>query len=581
MQPSRRVVAVTVAALSLGGAAITQAASASTSPWSATATKAVSFNQKALPLGAAAQGSAVHVALSLAPRNSAALATAFRAMYTPGSATFHHFLTAAQWTAAYGPKRSAVTAVTRYLSSKGFTGVSVTGDHLVVNATGTVGEAERAFNTSIARYRVGHRTVIGNTSAAMVPSALAGTVAAVMGLNTLPLTVDHPVAAKAGSPDLEGGLYPAQFATTYDATSTPSGSKTSIAILTEGNTTGVISSLRLAESKEHLATVPVTVVKVGPQSADTSGADEFDMDSQVSTGDATSVKQLYMYNIAQLTDSDVSTDFATFASQDKAAAMSASIGGCEYNAYLDGSMLTTDNVTQEAAMQGQSLFASSGDNGDACMYVAAIGAPAGVPGDNWPAVGTFTTAVGGTSLVSDSNGNRIKELAWAGSGGGTSTVENAGFWTEDTDAAYTATLAASGGREVPDIALDADPNVATPALIYVGSSISYVGGTSLSSPLMLGFWSRLESAHGNSLGLASVDLYQIYDKVNPGTAESVENIPVVVPALHPKPVAGFTDIKVGSNGIYPALPGYDETTGLGAPDVAALNKVIAASGTTG
>ena len=74
----------------------------------------------------------------------------------------------------------------------------------------------------------------------------------------------------------------------------------------------------------------------------------------------------------------------------------------------------------------------------------------------------------------------------------------------------------TGGRAVPDISLDADPNVATPAEIYVGQTCNGVGGTSLSSPMMLGFWARLESAHDNSLGLASIALYSVYDKVNPG-----------------------------------------------------------------
>lgn len=225
-------------------------------------------------------------------------------------------------------------------------------------------------------------------------------------------------------------------------------------------------------------------------------------------------------------------------------------------------------------MQGQSLFASSGDNGDACMYVAAIGAPAGVPGVNWPASAEFTTAVGGTSLVSDAKGNRIQELAWLGSGGGVSYVENPGWWTQDTDPATPAEYV-TGGRAVPDIALDADPNVATPVKVYIGHKISYVGGTSLSSPMMLGFWARLETAHRNRLGLASIPLYRVYDKVNPGVkVPDPTGVPVVVPDPNPKPVPGFTDIVAGTNGVYAATPGYDLVTGLGAPDVRKLNRVI-------
>jgi hypothetical protein len=49
---------------------------------------------------------------------------------------------------------------------------------------------------------------------------------------------------------------------------------------------------------------------------------------------------------------------------------------------------------------------------------------------------------------------------------------------------------------------------------------------------------------------------------------------VIVPSANPAPVPGLTDIVLGSNGTYAATPGYDFVTGLGAPDVKVLNKVI-------
>jgi pseudomonalisin len=574
--PVRRLgIAVTLVAASVSGVAITQTATASATSWVATATKAVSLPD-ATRLGATPKATPLHVALALAPRNQARLNAATHAMYTPGSATFNHFLTPAQWTARYGPTTTTVNQVTRYLRSAGFTGMHTAGDHLLITANGTAAQATSAFHTALSQFTFGGKTIHANTRPAMVPTALRSAVTAVIGLDNLPLPTPKPAKekAQAGSPDFDGGLDPAKFDTTYDATGTAKGTKTSIALLTEGDTTTVRQQLKLAESKEGLAKAAVTVVKVGPQSTDTSGADEFDMDSQVSTAVAGKVKHLYLYNIGSLVDSDIDADLATFASQDKAQAMSASIGGCDINAYLDGSLVATDVVLQEAAMQGQTLFASSGDNGDGCMYVAALGAPAGVPGTNWPASGEYTTAVGGTSLISDSSGNRIQELGWVGSGGGISEVENPGFWTQDTDPGYDLEDA-SGGRAVPDIALDADPNLATPANVYVGGAVEEVGGTSLSSPLMLGLWARMESAHKNKLGLASIDLYRVYDKINPGTTETTPvGIPVTIPAPDPKAVPGFTDITVGTNGAYADLPGYDEVTGLGAPDIKALTKVI-------
>lgn len=63
--------------------------------------------------------------------------------------------------------------------------------------------------------------------------------------------------------------------------------------------------------------------------------------------------------------------------------------------------------------------------------------------------------------------------------------------------------------------------------------------------------------------------------MNPGTKVSdPAGMPVIVPDPNPKPVPGFTDIVAGTNGVYPAAPGYDLVTGLGAPDVRKLNRVI-------
>jgi hypothetical protein len=75
---------------------------------------------------------------------------------------------------------------------------------------------------------------------------------------------------------------------------------------------------------------------------------------------------------------------------------------------------------------------------------------------------------------------------------------------------------------------------------------------------------RLQSGHGNKLGMAAIDFYALYDAVNPAVGDT-------------SPVTGFTDIVGGNNGGYTATPGYDEVTGIGALDIAALNSVIANS----
>ena len=96
--------------------------------------------------------------------------------------------------------------------------------------------------------------------------------------------------------------------------------------------------------------------------------------------------------------------------------------------------------------------------------------------------------------------------------------------------------------------MDADPN--SGANVYVGGTPEGVGGTSLSSPLALGVWARVESAHGNGVGFADPRFYAVHS------------------------TAAFHDVEIGDTGPYPATPGYDLATGIGTFDVAKLVSTI-------
>ncbi len=571
--------AVAMAAATLTSLGITSApaqATSRTARWSVTHTRAFDAAELGASRlsGAPAPTRRLHLTVALEPRHHAAEHRAMRAIYTPGSASFHRFLTPRRWNARYAPSSARVSAVREYLASRGLRHLHVSGNRMLVTGTATTAQAERAFHTSLARFTLRGQTFIANTQPARVPRALAGTLSAVLGLNTVRLPTPRPAThtAAAGSPDPFVLLPPKRFRRTYATSGTATGRHTTIAVLTQGSMRHVVPDLRTAEAKYHLPRVKVTRVRVGPQSHDTAGLDEWDMDTQTSTAMAPHVRRLLLYSVGSLTDSAIVPAFAAFVSQNRATAMSASIGGCDLGPYFDGSMLVTDELLVQGAMQGQTLFASSGDNGSGCAYGASVGVPTEPPGTNWPASSAYATAVGGTSLVVDSTGARARdpiagtpmEYGWAGSGGGISEVENPGFWTADTDPGYNAELV-SGGRAVPDISLDADPNVATAAAVWVKGQKQGIGGTSLSSPLMLGGWARLQSGHHRRLGLASIALYRLYDKVNPALASGV-------PAPNPEPVPGLTDIVVGTNGHYLDTPGYDEVTGLGAPVFSVLNR---------
>ncbi len=563
-----RTLAVATAALAASGAGATAALAAPAGvptgvpaalAWAPTATRAL-HPAAGVPAGPLPAGYPLTVTLALRAHGTAALRRLISAEATPGNAAYQHYLTPAQFTARFAPSAAAAGAVARYLAGAGLRGVAVSANRLEVSATGTAATVERAFHTRLELFRTPGHTVYVNTAPAAVPAALAATVAAVLGLNDLPLTlpiVTHPAA---GGPSL-AGFTPPTFAKIYDASGTPTAHATSIAIMAEGDLSGVVADLRTEERLNHLPQVPVSIVRTGPASSDTSGADEWDLDSQTSTGIAGTVQRLYLYDASSLTDADLSHEINTFVAQDLAQAGSASLGECDVLPYLDGTMLAVDTSLEEAAVQGQSFFASSGDTGAACAVLPDNGVPdGGLPDTNYPASSTWTTAVGGTTLLASSDGTYQNEIAWNAGGGGVSALEFPGPWTANANPAYPAAGALLGmGRGVPDIAMDADPN--TGADIIVNGKPLQVGGTSLSSPLALGAWARVQTAHANRLGNASLAFYRLYNAANPSVTSRVAT-------------PGFHDITLGTNGAYVATPGWDFTTGIGSLEVAALDRAL-------
>jgi pseudomonalisin len=126
-----------------------------------------------------------------------------------------------------------------------------------------------------------------------------------------------------------------------------------------------------------------------------------------------------------MSESDLVLSFNRFAAQKRARAGSASFGECEVFAYLDGSMLADDNSFLEAAAQGQTVFASSGDTGSSCLLGAGEnGVPGeGIPMVEYPASSPYVLGAGGTTLLTNSNGSWNNEIAWYPGGGGLSQFE--------------------------------------------------------------------------------------------------------------------------------------------------------------
>lgn len=215
-----------------------------------------------------------------------------------------------------------------------------------------------------------------------------------------------------------------------------------------------------------------------------------------------------------------------------------------------------EHFYQWAAIQRVSVFASSGDSGSANVDVNGNIYP--FPTVGYPASSPWVTAVGGTSLYADTNGNYQNETVWNdgpndATGGGVSQYFSEPFY-QRIALPKNAQKILNGHRGLPDISMNADPN--TPVPVYLGfggirSGYYLFGGTSESSPLWAGLTADANQYVGHPVGFLNPKLYAL--GINKHETNEV-----------------FHDITVGNNNQdpipgYQAVPGWDPTTGWGSP----------------
>ena len=232
----------------------------------------------------------------------------------------------------------------------------------------------------------------------------------------------------------------------------------------------------------------------------------------------------------------------------KPSVISISWGGPE-STWTAQAMTAFDSAAQDAAALGVTICAASGDNG------SSDGVTDGGNHVDFPASSPHILACGGTSLQS-ANAVITSETVWndgaqGGAGGG-------GFSNQFPLPAWQVsdniTPPSGGGRGVPDVAGDADPE--TGYNVLVDGQQLVIGGTSAVAPLWSGLIALLNQKLGKPLGFLQPTLYGLSG--NSGA---------------------FHDITKGSNGAFSAGPGWDAATGLGSPDGAALLQALSAGST--
>jgi subtilase family serine protease len=133
--------------------------------------------------GSVPSNSRIDFAVQLRPSDLSGAQAFAKAVSTPGSASYRKFLTPAQWEARFSPTAGQVDEVSRFLRGQGFKVGRVSPDRMAVDASGTAGQIERAFSTSLSYHRVQGARLRLNDRALSVPRALGGIVVGVTGID--------------------------------------------------------------------------------------------------------------------------------------------------------------------------------------------------------------------------------------------------------------------------------------------------------------------------------------------------------------------------------------------------------------
>src|SRR6266487_2182236 len=131
-----------VSALALGCLAAAPGAVANT-PRKVVPNTKPTWLSHASKLGTPAKSAPINLRVYLAPQGGLAnLESAAKAVSTPGTAQYRHFITPAAYKARYAPTDAAVRSVSSWLTSSGLKVTGVEANHRYISVSGSVAAAQ-------------------------------------------------------------------------------------------------------------------------------------------------------------------------------------------------------------------------------------------------------------------------------------------------------------------------------------------------------------------------------------------------------------------------------------------------------
>lgn len=554
------------------------------------------ISKRLRPLGRLDAGRRLDLAIGLPLRNRAALTNLLEELYAPDSPNYRRFLTPDQFASRFGPSEDDYRKVVDFAKSHGLTIRGTHPNRTLLDVEGSVANIETAFHVHMLVYQhpTEDRTFFAPDTN---PTVNVDTpILAISGLNNYvrPQPRMHvsntpfsaviqplPAIGPGGGSGGNGGSYSGpfegyDFRNAYAAGVSQDGA---------GQMVGLFELYGFSQNdiqnyEDDSGIYPyVTVTPIlidGATGGDSEAANlesegyldyafEVAGDIEMTIAMAPGLSQVLVYegptpqdvpplgsNYVQdaTTTAQINDVLNRMATDDKARQLS-----CSYGFDVN---LSTVQIFQQFAAQGQSFFLAAGDSG---AYSSPVDEPADDP---------YITVVGGTTMLESSNGDWASETAWLtpassdgmgdnypeeATGGGVSQTYAIPAWQQGIS--MTANQGSTTMRDSPDVSTVANNiNVVWGYDIADSSdtSIAYPeGGTSLATPLWAAFMALVnEDAATNGLppvGFANPALYAIGKSTNY--------------------LSCFHDISTGCNTNsssptkYYATTGYDLCTGWG------------------
>lgn len=339
---------------------------------------------------------------------------------TPGSASYHKWLTPEEFGERFGAADSDLAAVTAWLESHGFAVERVHPGRIAIEFSGTAAQVKEAFNTAVHRFRVldpesgETETQFANVSDPQIPAAFGDLIAGISPMDSFHARPSIKVMGKtefnAKTHEAKAEwtypttnvyeLGPADFAVQYDIASVykagTTGAGESIGILSASNV-----DLSLVAAYQKLfgltANLPAVVVD-GNDPGQNGAATEAYLDVEQSGAVAPGAKVVLYASAGSVLTDPLITSGLRAVDDNLVSVISMSYGTCEAALGASGNGLWAA-LWQEAAAQGITGFVSAGDGGSAgCDDFDTQGFAEGGLAVNGMGSTPYNVSVGGTDF---------------------------------------------------------------------------------------------------------------------------------------------------------------------------------------